>query len=357
MNVALIPASTVAIILLSATAFDAITDLVFGIITDMTKSDFGRRRPYILIGSIMWCGTFLALFQSPSPLGLSQRVAYYVCALLLAKGVNTICTVPYYGLISEITPSYTERTKLSGMRLLFSLSAAMVISFCWALITMAFPLPGDTSQPNQQLGYSIASLMFVPVIIIPAIVVFTGLKEPKQPSASRSLPQQDWRSLIKSIFTNKPFVCVLLTYLLIYSCINFVQNNLLLWVTYVLEAPHQFQWLVLILQACTMISVVIWIPISNRIGKKNCYLAAVLPVILVMAANWWITPELSFLAYPMAAIGGLCIGALMLMPWSMMADCIDIDELNTGRRREGIYFACFVLFQKFALAVALAASN
>ncbi|MDP2436771.1 MAG: MFS transporter, partial [archaeon] len=349
--------SSVALILLCATAFDAMTDLLFGLVTDSTRSLFGRRRPYILLGSIAWCGCFIALFQTPGLVGLSGRQAYYISFLLLYKGANTIPTVPYYSLVSEITPSYTERTKLSGLRLIVSLSSAMIVSFAWALISVSFPLREDPSQPNKQLGYSVASMMFVPLIVLPAVGVFSQVKEPPMAKKSKKQADQDWRYLLRSIFSNRSFVCVVAIYLLIFTSINFVQNNLLLWVTYVLKAPKQFQWLVLALQFCSLVSVFLWIPVANRIGKRNAYMIATLPIILVMAANWLVTENTIYLAFIMAVVGGLCIGALMLMPWSMMADCVDVDELETGRRREGIYFATFVLFQKFALAIALAASN
>lgn len=354
LDVALIPASTVALIQLAATAFDAITDLGFGLVTDATRSDLGRRRPYILLGAIIWSGMFLGLFQSP-PLNGSAALAFYIIMLLLYKGTNTLCAVPYYGLISEITPSYTERTRLSGLRLLVSLSASAIINFLWAIVISAFPLATSPDQADQELGYAAAAVMFLPVILLPAVGVFTQIKEPPiRKAQEKALP---FRQLIGSVFSNKPFLLVVCIYSAVFLAINFIQNNLLLWVKYVVQIPDQFSWVILCLQGTACLSIFVWVPVANRFGKRITFMMACVPFATAVGLDWLIEPSYSYTIFPLAIICGMCVGALMLMPWSMMADCVDIDELNTGKRREGIFFAAFVLFQKFALAGALAASN
>lgn len=103
---------------------------------------------------------------------------------------------------------------------------------------------------------------------------------------------------------------------------------------------------------------VVFSPLSEKLGKKVTYVLGMLFTIGVLSGIYWVDSETPlFLVYLMAMFAGMGVATGLLIPWSMLPDAIDLDELRTGQRREGDLYAIFGLFQKIGLGGAIAASS
>jgi GPH family glycoside/pentoside/hexuronide:cation symporter len=106
-------------------------------------------------------------------------------------------------------------------------------------------------------------------------------------------------------------------------------------------------------QGTALVMLFFWKFVSNRLGKKVVYYLGMVVWIIAQAALFVILPGLTTQLYIAAIMAGFGVSVAYLIPWSMMPDVIELDELNTGQRREGIFYSFMVLLQKFGLALAL----
>lgn len=95
--------------------FDALTDPLLGVVSDRTRTPMGRRRPYILTGSILLAAAMLFLFIPPQ-LPQHQATVWFAASLFALFLFWTVVTVPYEALEPEITSDYNERTSLFAVR-------------------------------------------------------------------------------------------------------------------------------------------------------------------------------------------------------------------------------------------------
>ncbi|MDP2436096.1 MAG: MFS transporter [archaeon] len=361
LDVALLPASVVAIVLLLSTLWDAFTDILFGALSDKTVSVFGRRRPYLLLGAVAYAGFFYAFFQSPivptsAEDRLISREAYYFMCYFLFKTAGTVYSIPYYSLVAELTSSYNERTKLTSLRTVFSSVTNLAMLPLWSWIVSSFPSEEDPSQPNLQLGYSVAAALIIPLTVLPSIVTFTQIKEPSIPPPPKK--PRPWRTMVAPVFRNRTFLFTLAIFLSANLASQFVINNLVLFVKYILQADKSLSIMMILLQGFTILSLAIWTPLASRLGKSWTFMISAVFFVVPLSLTWLFDENTNIAwVYIAFSISGIGVGGLMLLPWSMMGDCVDVDELTTGIRREGLYFGLFVLFQKIALAGALAGAN
>jgi len=150
---------------------------------------------------------------------------------------------------------------------------------------------------------------------------------------------------------------VMMEYVCAWIAINFVQNNLFLWVKYVLEAEDHFNYLLTTVQVFIALFLIFWHRISSILGKKITYYIGISFWAGVEIGIFFVTPGLIPLYYVMAALAGMGIAVAFLIPWSKVPDVIEVDELETNQRREGIFYSVFVIFQKGGVAGSLALSS
>ncbi|MBD3562351.1 MFS transporter, partial [Planktothrix sp. FACHB-1355] len=102
------------------------------------------------------------------------------------------------------------------------------------------------------------------------------------------------------------------------------------------------------------ITLFVWSAVSQRVGKKAVYFMGMSLWILAQGGLFFLQPSQISLMYVLAVMAGFGVSTAYLIPWSMLPDVIEMDELRTGQRREGIFYSFFVLLQKVGLALAVA---
>jgi len=333
-------------IFLIVKVWDAINDPIFGALTDRTKSRWGRRRPWLLFAAIPF-GIFFFLQWIVPPLNDFGKFWYYLVIAILLDAAYTAINVPYAALTAELSHDYDERTSLSTYRFSFSILGGVFAAFIHTIIIGLFS--------NIILGYMISAAVWAIVITIPNFITFAFTKETH---FKETMPEgPGFFEGIMIAFKNKAFLYVTLIYFLSWLSIQFVQTNLLLYVKYWIGAESQFGILVLAVQVSSFVFLLGWSQASRKIGKQNTYYIGMTFWIFVAIILFFVQPGQIGVLFVLAALAGAGVSIGYLIPWSMLPDVIELDELQTGQRREGIFYGFFVFLQKLGISLGMAVSN
>lgn len=333
-----LPLATVGAILLVARLWDVVTDPVIGALSDRTRSRFGRRRPWMLAAVPLVMLAVWMVFRPPEDAG---AVHLLVWSLVLYLGW-TMIQLPHGAWGAELSDDYDERSRIAGSR-----EACVVIGTLLAAGTPVFlGIDGDVS-PGAALGALAIALM----VVLPVTIAAASAAVPDHRTAAPNpLPWSESRRLL---LRNRPFLRLIVAYL-----INGLANGLpatlfLLFVEHVLAAPERQGELLFVYFLCGILGVPFWLWVARRLGKHRTWCTAM----IINAAIFAFVPLLGagdatlFLAICVAT--GLCLGADLTLPSAIQADVVDVDTARGGGRRTGLYFAFWGMATKLALALAV----
>ena len=337
----------VALILMSLRLWDGIADPVMGWISDNTRSKWGRRRPYILIGSILSAITYPLIWWFPRDLTQTQTMGWVIGFGILFYSCFTIWAMPFQSLLMEMTPDYNERTRTASVRGIFQTLAGLFNGFCWWLSLLPIFYVNGVESPINGMRYIslfIAGLMLL-LGPLPALFVKERYYES---DLSRKQARIGLVKSLKETLSCKAFLilCVFTMLFLLGSSI-FDSYGRYVGTYYVLGGEwSRSAWFVglgtITYTATSLIMIQVFKHLSERIGKNKCLFISLGLVLFSVSITWWTNNP----NYPyMMLINSLFVGAgyagLWLMIPSMQVDVVDLDELNTGERREGSFASIF----------------
>ncbi len=331
-------------ILLINRLWDAVNDPVVGWLSDRTTTRWGRRRPWIVIGAIPFGLLFFMIWLVP-PFGQTGLFIYYVVIALLLDTAYTVINVPYTALTPELTHDYDERTSLNSYRAAFSIGGALVAAVFHPIIVSQFD--------NIRTGYMVSGFIWATLSTIPCFIVFFATKERPESIATA---KQDTIPLLEQIriaFANKPYRYVIALYLFSWLSLQLISTVLIYYLTYYIGAPQQLPLVLLAIQGTAFVFLFIWTAVSRRLDKRYVYMMGATIWLAALIALYFITPQMKQWILPLSVVAGAGASVAYLIPWSMMPDVIEFDELKTGLRREGIFYGFMVFLQKTSIAIAI----
>ena len=332
--------------------WDAVNDPLMGTLSDRTRTRWGRRRPWLLFAAVPF-GLFFFLQWIVPPVGDWGKFWYYLVVAILLDTAYTAVNVPYAALTPELTHDYDERTSLSSYRMSFSILGSVFAASLHTVIVGAFD-PADGTG-SVYIGHMVSAAVWAFFIIVPNLITFAFTREthfreerPQGPGFLEGL---------RIAFRNRAFITVALIYLLSWLSVQFVQTNLLFYVRYWMGAESQFGTLVLAVQLSGFLFILFWNQVSKRLGKQNTYYIGMSFWVVVCLVLFFVQPGQVPALFVLAILAGGGVGISYLIPWSMLPDVIELDELETGQRREGVFYGFFVFLQKLGLSLGLIVLN
>ncbi len=342
---------------------DAITDPLMGYISDNTRSRWGRRRPYIFVGAIAVGIIFALLWQLPGGKSESFYFWYFLSGSLLFYLAYTVFATPWVALGYELTPDYHERTRLMGTQNFVGQLAYMISPYFLAIMYSKRWFD-DVVDGAAGLALIIA-IVVIAVGILPAIF----LRERFAVDPANSQPRQhtffdNMRDFFKGFATTlkfKPFLKLCAATFLVFNgfiLIAAFQSYVIIYYIFGGDAETGADFvghsgLLQTICALGVIALVTWL--STKIGKRRAFFVSTGISMVGYALKWFCytpdNPWLLLLPAPLMAFG---LGGLFTLMPSMIADVIDMDELQTNERREGMYGSIFWWVVKLGQAVAIA---
>ncbi|MBD0263112.1 MAG: MFS transporter [Tolypothrix sp. Co-bin9] len=336
--------------------WDAVNDPMVGVLSDRTQSQQGRRYPWMIWGAIPF-GIFFFLqwivphFSQNENLNQWGLFWYYTAISILFNTFYTIVNLPYTALTAELTQDYDERTSLNSFRFTFSIGGSILALVIGLVISLV--IPSNRSQQFLLLGAICAIIS-----VLPVYWCVWGTKKRAQAVAKLD-PQTDQISIpllqqLKIAFTNRPFLFVVGIYLCSWLAVQLTAGIIPYFVTSWMRLPQWHISLVLLaVQGTAMSMLFVWSAISRRYGKQAVYFMGMSVWIIAQSGLFFVQPGQVVLMYVLAVLAGFGVSTAYLVPWSMLPDVIELDELNTGQRREGIFYSFIVFVQKICLGIAV----
>lgn len=341
-----VPIGIIGSILLLIRIFDAVTDPMIGYLSDRTRSRFGRRRPYMGIGSLFLAGSILFLFNPPD-LETFDAVVWLTVWMALLFLAWTVVAVPYESLGPELTPDYHERTALFAVRDGMLITGTIAAAALPAIIKWA--LAGRAEPADEPVVFFWMSVIYVPLVLLGVGYCLFAVQESFQSRFDQN--RSGWRGFA-SVLQNRPFVILLAAYTLSAFGGQLPATLILYYVEYVLESSRADLFLFMYL-ATGILFLPAWIGISRRIGKKRAWILSLVINTGAFSGVFFLGAGDAFWYGFLVVLSGIGFGAGLALPSAIQADVIDYDELLTGNRREGQYIGIWSIAKKLSAAAGI----
>jgi len=350
------------VVSLAPRIFDSITDPIMGFISDNTKSKWGRRRQYVLIGALIMGVSFIIMWQLFLDNGVDYNFVYFLMWSLVFYLGLTIFGVPYVAMGYEMSDDFHERTQIMAVAQWIGQWAWVIAPWFW--VVMYDPIwfeSAEVAVRELAVWVGIACMIFA---IIPAIFIKSEstLDKDYTPLTFKNIGgsfKEIGASFVEA-FKSKPFRKLCVSTFFIFNAFNTVAGFTFFIIVYYLFNGNTGDagiWPTLFGSCGALVTTFLVIPIvaymSKKVGKKNAFLISQSISIIGYVMFWFLfipgKPYMFLFALPFFSFG---IGGLFTLMMSMTADVIDLDELQTGKRREGVFGAIYWLMVKFGFAIA-----
>jgi GPH family glycoside/pentoside/hexuronide:cation symporter len=333
-----------ALAILIGRSWDYVNDPIIGHLCDRTRTRWGRRRPYLLFGFIPFGLAFAMLWWIP-PFGQAWAlVAYYAFAYLVYDTVLTFVTMPYFALTPELSQDYDERTSISTYRMAFSLIGSLVA------IVVPLMIIG-TMRPGNANRIFLTTSAFAVACALPLLLAFASTRERKEYIAQ---DQPGFLESLRAARGNRPFVFAMGIFLFTWTAVEIIQVVLLYFLKYRMNLEAESDIVAAAIFVTALFVLPFWAWVSDRTDKRKAYVAGMIFLAAVMMTLMFVSPSLGFAAViALAMLAGVGVSAVHVLTWAIIPDAIEVDELATGARHEGMFYALVTLFKKVASSIAV----
>lgn len=366
---------------------DVVTDPLIGYLSDRWKTRWGRRKPWVLIGTPIFALGMWYLFIPPfefsevSVFGwtFSNGYLWLFGTLTLFYLGSTIKDIPFTAWGAELSSNYNERTLIMSWKEFVGTGGSLLSVFIPLLILFF----GYDKPTEAVFALVLVMCIFMPVINLNCLIT---VPEWRQVEIVKRIP---FKEGLRIAAKNRPYVYLVIVFG--FGAIGSAMTNSLsfFFVKHVLVAGELYAVYLTPYFVCQMAAIPLWFRLSRRIGKHKATMWAVgwyafwssfIPIIAVTPMHWYGAFEIPqylgwlpsgahasvmgyladietgkfFFFIIIMCLKGSAIGALSALPLAMCADVIDIDTAQTGQRRAGAYMAIWSMVRKGAYALGTA---
>lgn len=377
--------AVVAVLITLSRFTDVITDPLIGFLSDRLRTRWGRRKPFVLIGTPIYAAGMWLLFITPDGFEdvtflswtFSGGYPWMFCMMSLLYLGSTIKDLPYSAWGAELSRNYHERTLIMSWRESFNVAGALISAFIPAVILLF-----GYTKPTDAVYVLVTGMC----ILMPVLVTNALINVPEFPVMARTTERIPLIAGLKVVLKNRPYIFLIIIFA--FSSIGSAMTNSLsfFFVKHVLVAGDLYGLYLAPYFVCQLAAIPLWFKLSRKIGKHRATMCAIgwyalwscfIPLIAISPPEWYAVfqiPRLfeflphathqSIVAYfdgietgkflffiIIMCLKGSAIGALSALPSAMAADVVDIDTATTGEQRAGAYFSIWSMVRKAAYAL------
>jgi len=326
-------AKVIAGIFFTTKMFDVVTDPIFGIISDRYKTPWGRRRPWLAIGTLVLVFAIYMLFIPNGQVG-----ANYLFGWLVVVYIGwTMTTVSHTAWALELSTDYDQRTRITGWLQVSAMIGMMLVALTPALLE-------QFGNPSHRDKVAAVGWMLIVLLPVAVLVCLRSLPEPETPPPARI----GLRRAVAIVASNWALLRLLAANASITAAYAVVQALFVFFVTSTLQLGERTGFILFFLMVGGTAFIPVWVRLSERFSKHQTMQFAVLYGMFAPALLLFLPPGHLWLA----ALAFLFVGAITsaheLLPRTMMADVCDHDQAESGSERMGLYYSLLQLSSKLA---------
>lgn len=329
--------------------YDAITDPLVGTLSDGSRTRWGRRLPFLFAGGIAMPLGLALLFGTPDGVSIMAAQALVLVGLLIHATGYTLLTIPGFAMVIEASTDPHERTKLMSYRTYGNAVGT--------LIGTTMPAWLLTIYGAGRSGHLVMALAVGAIVLVAIMLACRLLRD-----APRTVPPEtgrsEWNLLLqwKLAWGNLPFRILAITHVFLLFGTAIGTASLAYFTRYVLASGDgSLGTYFAAATVGTVGAMPVWVWLSRKFGKKQCYMAAM--AIFGTVHLTWLgagpgTGEIGVMVR--ALLSGLAGGGMILNAYAMLSDAVRYDFIHSGQRREGAFAGFTTLLDKLSAAAALA---
>ncbi len=347
------PAAVAGLLLMFSKLYDAFADMAIGLLSDRMRSRWGRRRPYLLVGSIVAAASFIMIFAPPAVHGV-WLFLYMGCALIVYSTGYSLFNVPYTAMPAEVLTGYHERTRVLSWRSAFAAAGQLV-----ALSGTAWVLGHGH---GSAASYATMAVLGGAIVLVTLLTTFFGsfaFPAAQTNSARHAAPRLGLRERVQLVLSNRPFVMLMAAKFVHFVALSGLFSTTLLFNLDVLHVGYQGQMVLSLSQnILSIVTMPLWVRLSRIVGKRWTYIIAILS--FGIASMTWLFAEPGdgiWTLWARGALVGFGAAGMILMSFAMLPDVIEYDSNRSGLARAGLYASIYSIFEKLGFATGPALSG
>ena len=319
-----------------ARAWDAITDPLIGHFSDQTRGPWGRRKPWIVIGSPLLMIS-VCLFLSP-PFAV-DKAYLFVVALVFYVAWTTV-QIPYLSWGAELSRDYTARTRINGYR-----ETGTMIGIILATLLPVLFLREENPALRDILWVYVAFLL----VLIPFAMSIATTITPKTPFVESG--KHGLMSALRLLSGNKPYLRLVIAVFFLWLGGSVMNASLIFTFEHILQMPRAaFLKFVLIQYVIGIVCLPLWVRFGNRFGRHRALIWGGFGYLAVQPLYLLVTPGDFSQLLLVALVHGPVISVIWVMPPALVADTIEYGIMKGGSDDAAIYMAIYNFMVKVAFA-------
>jgi Na+/melibiose symporter-like transporter len=333
-----VPLAAVGLAIGASRLLDVVTDPLIGIASDRFGLGWGRRKPWIVLGTPLFAVALWQLFVPGTTASVGSLLGW---SALLYLGF-TMIDLPHKAWGAELSPDYDERSRITSWREGLSTGGQVVL----LAILVFWGTRGVTDAADQLRGIALVVVIALPLLVATAVLTV--------PEGRREGFAHERHSLLEGlrlVARNPAFRRMV-------GCVVFFVSGIAIQGTLhrlvladVMADEARFPLMLLVENLAALAAVPLWLRISLGTGKHRALAAAALWLSVFSVPLVFLREGDTTALIVLIAIRGSSFASILFLPNSIAADVIDLDTLASGEQRSGLYFAVWGMTTKLSLAL------
>lgn len=324
--------------------WDGVNDPLMGILSDRTRSKYGRKRVFILFGAIPFGLSFILLWMIPQAAADWAQFVLAILAMTLYATMYTVVVVPYMALVPILSDDYDERTQITGIRASLS-TIGTIFGGGTALLISSFT--------DELVGLRMITITFGVFTTIMLIIAAQSVRDIEERiSGGPAIMEYSWKEYF-SILKDKNLQVLLGLKFLGAIATGTLSASLPYYAEHILGDQGKSTIGLAIYVSVSALFIPLWNRLSRKSDKRRLLMIGTVSTALVLLLiGFLVDADTLPLFYVGCVFLGIAMSSYLLIPYSLVPDLVDVIEHQTGVRHESVYFGLWMTVHQLGISFA-----